>query len=358
MREKNIFYHLVRNETSLTEVFCNLMQYKVFRDNFLRFIQDKTQNLDIDVDKILYDNFDTEETFKIKNNDKEIEEKNAGRGDLVLTTNQNIKYIFELKIEVNTRLTKNQPNRYLDYLKENDNNNFEKQLFFILPRGYWHTNEILKRDNRVCQKNILYWEDIIENIRKNELDKANLFIDEFCKILDNRWFYFEKITFTKNELQFLIDNKETKMDNITVPQMMQKLFKIVNGVKIDCDNTINRQNYDWFGYVVDNKKNNIKSKNNYQIWFGIEYDIWEKDKYPLTIQVSLYKDNENDLEKISKLTLDDKPIVKYENTNEDNDAGELYYFPLDNNLFELDDGDIISKFTEKVQKVIEAVSKI
>lgn len=33
-RENNIFYNVIRNETSLTEVFCNLMQYKVFRDLF------------------------------------------------------------------------------------------------------------------------------------------------------------------------------------------------------------------------------------------------------------------------------------------------------------------------------------
>ena len=37
-RENNIFFNVIRNETSLTEVFCNLMQYKAFRDLFLNFV--------------------------------------------------------------------------------------------------------------------------------------------------------------------------------------------------------------------------------------------------------------------------------------------------------------------------------
>ena len=41
--------------------------------------------------------------------------------------------------------------------------------------------------------NIIYWEDILDQLRKQELDKVNVFINEFCEIIDLNWFYFEKI---------------------------------------------------------------------------------------------------------------------------------------------------------------------
>ena len=40
-REDNIFYNLIKNETSLTEVFCNFMRYKIFRDLFIDIVNEK-----------------------------------------------------------------------------------------------------------------------------------------------------------------------------------------------------------------------------------------------------------------------------------------------------------------------------
>lgn len=58
-REASIFYNVIRNETSLTEVFCNLMHYKAFRELFLDFVGITY----ISLDTISYNNFSTEKNF-------------------------------------------------------------------------------------------------------------------------------------------------------------------------------------------------------------------------------------------------------------------------------------------------------
>ena len=50
-REENIFYNLIKNETSLTEVFCNFMKYKIFRNLFIDIVNEKIKNQDNRIDK-------------------------------------------------------------------------------------------------------------------------------------------------------------------------------------------------------------------------------------------------------------------------------------------------------------------
>ena len=80
--------------------------------------------------------------------------------------------MFEIKIEIFTNLTDNQPQSYLDYLKELELES--ENLFFILPKGYFHLKKIKNH-------NIIYWEDILKQIIEQKLDKENIFINEFCK---------------------------------------------------------------------------------------------------------------------------------------------------------------------------------
>ena len=227
-REENIFYNLIKNETSLTEVFCNFMRYENFRNLFIDIINKKIKNKEniIDKSKVKFQNFDTEVALK------ENEEK-AGRIDLQLKINEEI-YLFEIKIEVLTKLTNNQPNGYLEYLK-NDNLYKNENLFFILPKGYFHTNEILEKweektkysKKEIENHNIIYWEDILDQLRKQELDKVNVFINEFCEIIDLNWFYFEKIDFPKSELELIFNDKKDKgytmIENVSIPVLMNKL---------------------------------------------------------------------------------------------------------------------------------------
>jgi len=349
-RENNIFFNLVKNETSLTEVFCNFMQYKTIRDTFLNFVVLKSNNVNFDNDLVKYDNFYTEKDFGFSKEDKT---KKLGRGDLVLNY-KGLDYIFELKIEINTRLTENQPKNYLKYLKEQNEDNFKKRLFFILPKGYWHKEEI---KSNIINEHILYWEDILKEIKNKELHKINPLVNDFCNILDYRWFYFQEINFNKKEIELIIHKKETAMNNQIVPKMMRKLFSIVNGAseKIKYLKKEDEQYEDWFGYVVDNKKYNIHE--NYIVWFGVDYELWEKEGYPLTIQVD--SENDEEIKKILKLTINNNKIKKFEyQKDEDEEGSIIYYFELDNKLFEQNKDNIIEKFRDKILEVIESLKTL
>ncbi|MDN5089848.1 hypothetical protein [Aliarcobacter butzleri] len=337
-REENIFYNIIKNETSLTESFCNFMNYKVFRDLFIDIINKKICNK-IDKSKVKFQNFDTEVPL--------LNEQNNGRIDLQLKISEKEIYLFEIKIELYTNLTDNQPKNYLEYLK--DLNIGNENLFFIVPKGYYYLSKL-----HDC--NIIYWEDILDEIRKNEIDKINIFINEFCKILDYRWFYFEKVEFTKNEVDLIFNDKKEKgykmLENVNIPILMNKLFKIVVDTKIDyykSDKESLAQKDGYFGYFLENRKCGISDK--LTIWFGVDYAIWERYKHPLIIQIE-----PNEQQEVIKLENYLKDKIDY-SKHIDEDGDTIFYIPLQQELFENKDVNITQEFTNKIEKVKNLMQK-
>lgn len=337
-REENIFYNIIKNETSLTEIFCNFMNYEVFRDLFIDIINKKICKK-INKSKVKFQDFDTQVPL--------LNEQNNGIIDLQLKISEKEIYLFEIKIELYTNLTDNQPINYLKYLK--DLNIENENLFFIVPKGYYYLNKLYD-----C--NIIYWEDILNEIRKNELDKKNIFINEFCKILDYRWFYFEKVEFTKNEIDLIFNDKKEKgykmREYVNIPILMSKLFKIVVDTKIDYyknDKDSIKQKYDYFGYFLENRKCGISDK--LTIWFGVDYDIWERYKHPLIIQIEPTEQQEViNLEDYLKDKIDYKKHIC--------DNGEtIFYIPLQKELFENQDVKITQEFTLKIEEVKNLMQK-
>lgn len=352
-RNNNIFHNLVKNETSITELFCNLMQFKPFRVLFLNIVKEK--GAEIDPEKIGCECFETE--FGLGK-----DEKKHGRADLVLTVDENKKYIFEIKIERWCSLTENQPVNYLNYLKKDN-----KRLLFILPEGYYNIPEICRRwsqhscypPENIKQNNIIYWEQIIKRIKDAELDKLNPFIKEFVEIMDKNWFYYEDIVFTQEELN-LIELKESEeynlMTNSNVPKLMNKIFKIIENVKIDRDlsKDLVRQDVDCFGYFVNDKKNHIENK--FDVWYGTEFYLWEETGYPIIIEIWPCEDNKdkkkffNDI-KNSKTS----NIVFYKHK----ELGDFCYIPFDLNNYSKDNNANISKkLEEEIKNVIEKLRNI
>ena len=354
-REENIFFNLIKNETSLTEVFCNFMKYKIFRDLFIDIVNEKIKNQENRIDKSIveFQDFDTEVGLNNQQN---------GRIDLQLKINEEI-YLFEIKIEVLTKLTNNQPNGYLEYLK-NDNLYKNENLFFILPQGYFHTNEILEKweektkysKKEIENHNIIYWEDILDQLRKQELDKVNVFINEFCEIIDLNWFYFEKIDFPKSELELIFNDKKDKgytmIENVSIPVLMNKLFQIIvdtankNEVNVNLKKDNTNQRYDYFGYFLENKKYEISEK--LMIWFGIDYGIWEKTRNPIIIQIEA---NEREEDINLEIFLENKiEYTKFEYENGD----IIFYIPLEKEVFK--NGDKIAITEELTHKINEVIN--
>jgi hypothetical protein len=299
-------------------------------------VNEKIKNQENRIDKsiVKFQDFDTEVIL-------DDNEEKFGRIDLQLKVKDEI-FLFEIKVEINTSLSKHQPTSYLKFLKNKNEN-----LFFIIPNRYFHRNGILEKwedETKYSRKdienhNIIYWEDILKQLRKQELDKADIFINEFCEIIGLNWFDFEKIEFTKDELDLIFNDKEDKgykmLENINVPVLMSKLFQIIDcstdKIKYYLKNK-DKQNFQYYGYFLDNEKLDLSEK--LSIWFGViaeqkmigsiskikkEIDKLEKsihstdkdiDKIELVKNINEIDDEQNSLsDKILTLDLKIKNII-------------------------------------------------
>jgi len=295
-RHNIVLYNVLNQEVVFEEYFCNLMQFKDFRDLFLQFIN--KDNL-FDSSKIHYHNFDTEVRLN-----KQFDKKDYGRADLFLKI-KNDEFIFEIKNKCKTTLTDNQPINYLKYL-----NNQNQNLFFIVPRCYRHQNEISKRwkdynNFKDTKKKILYWEDFIYEINT----EMKMFYD-FCLY----WFNVEIIKFS-NEEKTILKKGYTMNDfkNKTIPSMLQKLEEIVDNVGESCNMKIDNET---IGYTYSIKANN------YIIYFGINYDLWEDIGKPISIEIQSIKNDYQEFElNLNNIVLIDK---LYEETSKTDREFSLY----------------------------------
>lgn len=269
-REDMILFNVLNNEVVFEEYFCNLLSINSFRDLFIEFILEKNKILN--KEDIQYSNFDTE---IILDND-------CGRADLFLKL-KNKEFIFEIKNKDYTKLTSKQPESYLKYLENNCNSSdFNKHLFFLIPIGYKHKDEIVKRWNSLnnfhsIEKQIFYWQDFLlklkEDISEQSLTQIKMFY-EFCEY----WFNMKPIKFT-NEEQSLFKTKGRILNDfkdLSVPRLIKKLEKVVRNVG---DNSSMREDSTDLGFFYS------CIVGDYKIWFGIDYDYWETNEVPLSLLI-------------------------------------------------------------------------
>ncbi|WP_252970644.1 hypothetical protein [Aliarcobacter cryaerophilus] len=103
-------------------------------------------------------------------------------------------------------------------------------------KTYFYLAKRLFSFKKIKNHNIIYWEDILKQIIEQKLDKENIFINEFCKILAYRWFDFKKIIFKENELDLIFSGKKEEgykmLENVNIPILMNKLFQIIVDTKV------------------------------------------------------------------------------------------------------------------------------
>ncbi|NCB10808.1 MAG: hypothetical protein EOM78_04155 [Erysipelotrichia bacterium] len=360
MRERNVFYNVLKNETSLTEVFCNLMSYKAFRDMFLDLVNQKRDDeKELKHQVIKYEDFSTEKDFgEIQECFEKDENNKIGRGDLILNYHDE-DFIFELKVEKYTDLTKNQPQGYLCYLKKQNELSYNNNLYFVLPKGYMHKDQIFSRWQNFCNypkemienNHILYWEDIIKEIRKRELDHLNIIIKEFCEILDFRWFYTKPIHFSKHEIELIfqqhnINNEELKMAfDANIPKIMSKLFEVIEGVADKFDVVKQEQVSSYFGFTLNSKKNSINE--NIRVWFGTDYEIWQNENVPLMIEIIVDED-----EKLEKQINKILSLQKYNYSDGERIA---YFIPIKKEIFEK--GNIVDILRDEIHEIVNKLQE-
>lgn len=219
---RNIFGDIVADENSTTELLRNLMTYKMFRNSILELFLKRGEASQISSE-------DIETQFTLPGNN--------GRPDLSIS-NDYYEILFEIKIE-DAGLTSNQPLNYIQHLIEQPKRN--KWLVFILPPGYAFLSELKSKLSQTLSKNtrsrintkILFWDDIIQAIRENDMGSVNVAFKDFLGLLEG-WFEIESVPFLNEEVKMIfgyIDEGVKIMKNTTVPGSLIKLYKIIDGLK-------------------------------------------------------------------------------------------------------------------------------
>lgn len=268
-REDIVLFNVLNQEVVFEEYFCNLLRIDDFRQVFLDFISEKNNILSKEC--IQYNQFNTE---IILNNE-------CGRADIFLNIDDKKRFIFEIKNKDYTSLTINQPQSYLKYLQETHehNINFNKHLFFLIPKNYQHQYELFTRwkNFNEIENQIFYWQDLIYKIKANQLDKQSIEIQMFCQFCDY-WFNMKQIIFSEEEKNILnLKGKKMSDDqNLFIPTIMQKLEKITTNIGL---NAGMQEDKSCLGFYYSIKINN------YVIWFGIDYDIWQLKGFPLSLLI-------------------------------------------------------------------------
>jgi hypothetical protein len=163
-----IFDNLVNNEDDFTELLCNMLKFKEFKIIISEFLGIKNKEVFIDTQ------------YRTKNN---------GRPDLVISYDDGIEFI-EIKVG-DRRLTKNQPEGYIQELSEKNEQN--KKLYFIIPKNYYYIKD-LKNRLRDTKKigipiQIKYWEEFFEYCKCKKIYLNNKVFYEYYNLLKSRFGY-------------------------------------------------------------------------------------------------------------------------------------------------------------------------
>ncbi len=304
-RPNNIFFRLVRDEQTLTELLCNMLNYKIIKDIFFGVIFDKQIPNNIDYNNIHF-------PYPLYN--KSIP-------DLAII-NDDLECLIEIKVKIRTELTPNQPGGYLQYLNECAKK--KKLLIFLIPKGYKYEEHIKTYIEENQNLKIEYWETFYEKLKDNEIYELNKIFKDFMDILEI-FFLPKKISFSNHEIEYMFDqkncenekiyfNKEeiTMSNNTNIPTIIMKLRDIIDEVnKILSINycTKKRDAKDEYGiYFFKNSDNKIA-----QLYLGIWYPFWQAQDKPLCL--AYHKSwIDNILKLKSKFDSDFKDsIIEYEN---------------------------------------------
>lgn len=329
-RENMILFNVLNKEVVFEEYFCNLLRLDNFRSMFIDFIS-KNNNILKDL-TINYEDFNTE--IILNKNDK-----NYGRADLFLEVD-NKEFIFEIKNKWWTKLTDKQPSEYLEYLDYKN-----QHLFFLIPIGYRHKGEIFEQwKNFAGIKNqIFYWEDLVEEIRKYNLQEQNIEIEMFYDFCEY-WFNMNPIKFTDEE-QNLFKTKGNRLNtfkNLSVPRLIKKLKKVVRNVGDNANMTEDNSDLGFFYSCIEG---------NYKIWFGIDYDYWEANEIPLSLLIQNHANGYEDFE----LELNDIRLDKFKNkvTN----TAEEYFGYYVENLADLGSENYQNSIIKTIEQIKRKIQK-
>lgn len=257
----SIFDNLVKDENSLTALFCNYLRFDLFRDEFLNVLnvpnefKKKTNYYDFNIQYSLGEH---------------------GRPDLTIV-NDDIAIYIEIKTNQFRGVTDNQPSGYIKSLLKTKAKH--KKLVFLIPENYHyrdHINEKIKETigYEKIEVVIINWESIIDIISKNELNKNNNLFQEYFDFLE---YYFkpQKIKFMPAELSsvFNVDLANGFDKILWLTSNVSNQFKRTHPISYK---TIKTDGFYEYGFLFTKDKIPILS-------FGFWFSSWKQNGSPICI---------------------------------------------------------------------------
>ncbi|HUI05853.1 MAG TPA: hypothetical protein VL486_02485 [Verrucomicrobiae bacterium] len=267
--DPNIFDGLVYNENSATELLRNLMWFGAFRRPLLTLLFSNEC-----AEKIEFANIETQRSLG-----------KFGRPDIVVD-NDEIFAILEIKVKKWCPPTDSQPAGYLNALRDKKHSR-KGWLAFLIPKG-WDYEQALREELESyaqdytinVRKTPVYWEDVLEIIKSNNLQDLNPFFGEFYRLLI-AWYGSTPIDFSEKERIMLFPTEAP-----TFIEAINKLGKLIDEVCAKNGTfrvSRSRENTLWPDEYIytfeDEQRQDV-------FFFGMSTRFWKKKGIPLCFGVN------------------------------------------------------------------------
>jgi hypothetical protein len=255
-RGESVFYHLVKDEDSLSELLCNLLRYPGLRAILRRLISAAVGNAmppflfrDVSSQVRTADGSERPDfVIRADNWFVAVESKRGSRG-LTAAQRQGYPETFD---EVSEEL------RY---------------LIFLVPEGYCHSPEIHELRLR-CKRAtvaIVSWTDLVESVQSSAMAKGEIF-REFLALV-TKWFT-AKTVMIPEEGTMSLNVRESGSAYYAVLELITSVQQNMSGTH----STTEEINDDGYGFAVNDSHGQA-------LWFGIDYDFWKQTGYVLSLAV-------------------------------------------------------------------------
>jgi hypothetical protein len=301
----NIFNRIVSNEVQFTELFCNLCGFKAFRDTISDWIADEFGIQE--KRELISFNFEDVFTQVTSTMEDEAHPDAKGRPDIMID-NGKAMLILELKVDPVRALTPNQPQNYLKFLAFSD----MALCVFIVPRFYAHQGEINSHKGGPVDLKILFWEDLVTEIKNRGLQELNPFMEHFIKLAEE-WFPHKDVFFSQQDRACFSSNSAGEALHFG-HELVDKVCESVAALPVMSTRKKQPNEHDYAFFLKDATGSTVG-------YFGLSYEDWGPRGYPFLIGVPT--------------VVDDRFISKHltELYSED----EFIYYGVDRKIFEGDD---------------------
>jgi hypothetical protein len=267
-KQCNILSYLIDSENSTTEMLYALLSYKPFREPVVRLFTESK----FGADEISWDDIETQ--CRIGNIIP----------DMALC-NDKVRVLVEVKTDWCRELTDNQPQEYLNWLADPKANG---SAFFValVPPDYKYLEELDRRINDFQSSNpnssvrtlVVKWDQLIQAVSENDLEKLNQYIRDFCSLLKS-WYEVPDTKFTTEETRLMYDKKNAG----SIRKLLETIEEVIDALKekgYEVENSFNRRWWQEGEYGCY-----IKRKGDYILFFGLWQGYWEEFGQPLCFGV-------------------------------------------------------------------------